>query len=45
MHDGDEQLKTIYDLLFKLFGPQKWWPGDTPFEVIVGAILTQNTNW
>ncbi|MGA2171875.1 MAG: endonuclease III domain-containing protein [Sedimentisphaerales bacterium] len=40
-----EQLKEIYDLLFSRFGPQKWWPGDTPFEVIIGAILTQNTNW
>jgi len=40
-----EQLKEIYDLLLKRFGPQDWWPGDTPFEVIVGAILTQNTNW
>ncbi len=27
------------------FGPQHWWPADTPFEVAVGAILTQNTNW
>jgi len=40
-----DQLKEIYDLLYKQFGPQDWWPGDTPFEVIVGAILTQNTNW
>ena len=40
-----DQLKEIYDLLYKRFGPQDWWPGDTPFEVIVGAILTQNTNW
>jgi len=40
-----DELKEIYDLLFKRFGPQDWWPGDTPFEVIVGAILTQNTNW
>jgi endonuclease-3 related protein len=40
-----EQLKNIYDLLFARFGPQHWWPGDTPFEVIIGAILTQNTNW
>jgi len=31
--------------LYKTYGPQHWWPGDTPFEVIVGAILTQNTNW
>lgn len=27
------------------FGPQKWWPADSPFEVVVGAMLTQNTNW
>jgi endonuclease III related protein len=40
-----EQLKKIYDLLYARFGPQHWWPGDTPFEVIVGAVLTQNTNW
>jgi endonuclease-3 related protein len=40
-----EQLKKIYDLLYVRFGPQNWWPGDTSFEMIVGAILTQNTNW
>lgn len=40
-----EQLTQIYQLLFDCFGPQNWWPGETPFEVIVGAILTQNTNW
>ena len=40
-----EQLENIYNLLFKRFGPQEWWPGDTPFEVIIGAILTQNTIW
>jgi endonuclease-3 related protein len=39
------QLNDIYNLLLKRFGPQHWWPGDTPFEVIIGAILTQNTNW
>ncbi|MDX9715455.1 MAG: hypothetical protein RBT37_08510 [Dissulfurispiraceae bacterium] len=38
-------LKRIYKILHKHFGPQFWWPGDTPFEVAVGAILTQNTNW
>jgi endonuclease-3 related protein len=27
------------------FGSQDWWPGDSPFEIMVGAILTQNTNW
>lgn len=39
------RLEEIYQRLFKQFGPQFWWPGDTPFEIIVGAILTQNTNW
>lgn len=39
------ELKTAYKLLLKRFGPQHWWPGETPFEVMVGAILTQNTNW
>ena len=40
-----EVLTEIYDSLFKSFGKQYWWPGDTDFEVVVGAILTQNTNW
>ncbi len=39
------KLRTIYEVLYNAFGPQHWWPGDTPFEVAVGAILTQNTNW
>jgi endonuclease-3 related protein len=34
-----------YRLLYEHFGAQNWWPGDTPFEIMVGAILTQNTNW
>jgi len=38
-------LNKIYHTLFKTFGPQHWWPGKTPFEIAVGAILTQNTNW
>ncbi len=38
-------LLEIYRKLFKEFGPQHWWPAETRFEVIVGAILTQNTNW
>lgn len=37
--------KAIYDKLFACFGPQNWWPADSAFEVIVGAILTQNTSW
>ena len=40
-----ETLTEIYHLLFERFGPQHWWPGETQFEIIVGAILTQNTNW
>jgi len=40
-----EQLTEIYRLLFDRFGPQHWWPGQDPFEIITGAILTQNTNW
>lgn len=31
--------------MFDALGPQQWWPGETPFEVVIGAILTQNTNW
>ncbi len=42
---GDDVLSGIYRRLFERFGPQHWWPGETPFEVVVGAILTQNTNW
>ena len=38
-------LTELYDTLWEAWGPQGWWPGDTPFEVAVGAILTQNTNW
>lgn len=40
-----EQLAEIYQLLFDSFGPQGWWPGQTQFEIITGAILTQNTSW
>jgi endonuclease-3 related protein len=40
-----DRLTEIYQLLFERFGPQHWWPGETRLEVIVGAILTQNTNW
>ncbi|NQT07367.1 MAG: endonuclease III domain-containing protein [Candidatus Omnitrophica bacterium] len=39
------KLLLIYRKLHKEFGPRDWWPADTPFEVIVGAILTQNTAW
>ena len=38
-------LQRIYQRLFKQFGSQHWWPGETPLEVVVGAVLTQNTSW
>ncbi|HLT58131.1 MAG: hypothetical protein LOD91_00850 [Limnochordales bacterium] len=38
-------LQAVYDRLFQHYGPQHWWPAETPFEVIVGAVLTQNTAW
>jgi endonuclease-3 related protein len=39
------RFMTVYKRLFDVYGPQHWWPGDTPFEIMVGAILTQNTAW
>lgn len=38
-------IEKIYQHLFKMYGPQSWWPAQTPFEVMIGAILTQNTAW
>ena len=38
-------MRKTYDLLYRHYGPQHWWPADSPFEVMVGAILTQNTAW
>ena len=38
-------LRRYYRRLWAHFGPQHWWPGDTRFEVILGALLTQNTSW
>ena len=43
--DAHPPLDEYYNALFTHFGPQHWWPGKTPFEIIVGAILTQNTSW
>lgn len=40
-----KRLSKIYNILYKIYGPRNWWPADSPFEVIVGAILTQNTSW
>lgn len=38
-------IRRLLDLLLDLYGPQGWWPAETRFEVIVGAVLTQNTAW
>lgn len=38
-------LRKFHRALAQHFGPQHWWPGETPFEIVVGAILTQNTAW
>ncbi len=43
--DPTQGLHEIYDRLFSAYGPQHWWPAENRFEVILGAILTQNTNW
>ncbi|UCH12461.1 MAG: endonuclease III domain-containing protein [Candidatus Omnitrophota bacterium] len=40
-----KRLSKIYNILYKIHGPRNWWPADSPFEVIVGAVLTQNTSW
>ena len=39
------RLRALYDHLVERFGPQQWWPAKTPFEVVIGAYLTQNTAW
>jgi endonuclease-3 related protein len=43
--DARTRVLEIYQRLVRHFGPRHWWPGDTPFEVMIGAILTQNTAW
>jgi len=40
-----ERLIDLFWNLYNYFGPQYWWPGQSPFEIAIGAILTQNTNW
>ena len=40
-----EKLMQFYHAMLDHYGPQHWWPANSPFEVITGAILTQNTNW
>lgn len=40
-----DQLLQVYNILLNEYGPRQWWPAETPFEMMVGAILTQNTTW
>ena len=40
-----QRLRLMHDQLAKAYGPQHWWPAHSPFEVILGAYLTQNTSW
>ena len=42
---GGNAFIEAYTRLFEHFGAQKWWPGETAIEIVVGAVLTQNTNW
>lgn len=41
----EQTVRAIHRKLSRMWGPQHWWPAETPFEVIAGAILTQNTSW
>jgi endonuclease-3 related protein len=40
-----EELEEIYKRLYAYFGPQHWWPSESRWEIMVGAVLTQNTSW
>ncbi len=40
-----QKLLSIFQVLLSSFGKRNWWPGETELEIIVGAILTQNTSW
>ncbi|HEX6772189.1 MAG TPA: base excision DNA repair protein [Acidobacteriaceae bacterium] len=40
-----EMLRAMYERLAEAYGPQHWWPGETPLEITLGAYLTQNTSW
>jgi endonuclease-3 related protein len=44
-HGLEERLREVYRRLLNVYGPQHWWPAETPFEVMVGAILTQSAAW
>jgi len=42
---SEKEIREFYSALYHAWGPQHWWPAESPFEVIVGAYLTQNTSW
>ncbi len=43
--DPAQRLRRMHDQLERAYGPQHWWPAETPIEIILGAYLTQNTSW
>lgn len=45
MNDSNVTLVTVFEKLLEFYGPQNWWPGESPLEIMVGAVLTQNTSW
>jgi endonuclease-3 related protein len=45
MESISKKLMALYTAMYDAFGPQAWWPGDGPLEIMIGAVLTQNTNW
>ncbi|MEX0763107.1 MAG: hypothetical protein WD208_05230 [Dehalococcoidia bacterium] len=44
-YPSSDQLMEVYERLLAAYGPRNWWPGDGDFEIVMGAILTQNTSW
>jgi len=43
--ENTNQVTRLFDILYARYGDLNWWPAKTPYEVIVGAVLTQNTAW
>ncbi len=43
--NAQRRLLNIFNVLLRSFGKRNWWPGETALEIIVGAVLTQNTSW
>jgi endonuclease III related protein len=39
------EIEAVYEALFRAYGAQGWWPAEKPFEVMIGAVLTQRTSW